>query len=867
MFKNFQRFVFFTVLALAGLVNDKTSWAQSRSSDNILQGQYALQQKEYNTALKFFYRDTARASAGAAWFYIGQTYFTAKQYNDALDAYDNSLRHLKCDNQVITAIWEVFSAAMEAGQADVNLTIERFTQLRSKCPNSIEATFYLALAYKKGNFFDRARNALFEVLDKVEAEEKPAYSKSQFYSILSEACQMLGGGVGTPAGLDRAIQEIAPRSQNKRVPHGRLLAATNTMAVLYYERAKAFASEQEKYLKNDPRHETSGIQQRRCLARADSVYEIVIAIDRPNINHYLNAADVAEDLGLYEKAVRYYREGERLIQEKDSEAMMTIKFNLGKTLVKAKDYENALQNLDEAEKLNWQYNKSPQPAIYFWMGMAYFGRANSPRKLKNDEYQAEFYLRSCNNTISNLAPRDISENLADIYIQRGNFFEAAQALEAGIRTQEFYHLPVGDLQLRLGKVLLNQKDYPRAVVYFTDAMKEGADSLACLLNLGVAQRYLNQPQRSLASLELAQEIARSIHADSVLIEIKAMIGAVLVDYEPDRIKEAIDFLEGAVEEMPGVAQFKLDLVKAYNRAGDRYFTDAENLLLPIIKSPTQTRPNREQAWAWLGEIKFSRASSLIKAKEFAGANRLLDEALKAFEEAFKLSDANTKHMDDYAKAKRLQTQIMSDVNIEEERRQARNQAFAFMAGIASVIGTLVFAWFFFFTKKIEQLRVRTNTVAAKVYLLSEKLELPLKEVIKMKAQQALGEPWHEKLWNRLGDKDWKIIHDWQLARGLNKPEANILDHASFGHLRDLIAVHEPEWFEPIFQEQFENFKKLLAEIKSLRETNLPEAKADAKMKNRIERVKSDINFFLHELELFLRTQNFNHADLRQTQMT
>jgi tetratricopeptide (TPR) repeat protein len=867
-----RRFLTFALVSgLALFITDEQTWGQERSSYNIQQGLMALQQESYNKALEFFYRDTSRATAGDAWFYIGQTYFKVKQYNDALDGYDNALRHLKCDNDVITAIWRVFSEAFDAGRADVNVAIEKFNRLLIKCPNSVEVSYYLALSYQKGAFFNRARKALYDAINKLEEAEKSTYSVSQFYNTLNEVCQLDGGGIGTAGGLDLAIEVIAPLSKKYGRPRGKIkesLASINTVAILYYQRAKVYQDEQEKYLKHDPNYERCGKQHHRYLALADSVYEIVIKIDRPNINHYLSAADVAEDLGFYDKALRYYRDAETLIQ-KDSKEMITIKFNLGKTLVQLKEYTDALKNLNEAERLNRLYGREQQSAFYYWMAEAYLGRAKSPQKYSDDEDQGELYLRFCNNSFSRiLTSPDIGVKLAEIYSQRGNYKEAVKALESAKNSQEALGLPVGDLQFRLGRVLINEKDYPRAVVYLTDALKVGVDSLSCLFNLGVAQRYLNQPQLSLASLELAQELAKRAKADSMLIAIKATKGAVLIA-QGDRIKEAVEFLEDAVKEMPNVVEFKLDLAKAYLRSSDNekneYFDDAENLIFPLAHSSMQPRPVREQAQSLLGQLKKAQAVSLINQKSYAQANPLLEQAAKAFEEAYKFSsNANSKHMDDFAEAKRMQGEIASDVAREQIATNARNRILAFVFGILTAFviaaGGSFAIWKYVLTKKIDGLRVRTNTVAAKAHVLSGKLELLLKELIKIKAQKELGEPWYEKLWDNLGNKDWKIIHDWQVARGLKPPDAEILDHANFSHLRDIIAAHEPEWFEPIFQDRFDDFKKLLSEIKSLRETTVAEARADAKIKNRLRKIEADIDYFLGEINKYLQTWNINQPN-------
>jgi|GEM_PF-3869118 len=867
MFTKRRFLIFAMLLELMLFATNEQTRAQQRSSNNIQQGLIALQQESYNKALDFFYRDTSRATAGEAWFYIGQTYFKVKQYNDALDGYDNALRHLKCDSDVITAIWRVFSEAFEAGRADVNIAIEKFNRLLIKCPNSVETSYYLALSYQKGAFFNRARKALYDAINKLEEAEKSTYSVSQFYNTLNEVCQLDGGGIGTAGGLDLAIEVIAPLSKKYGKPRGKIkesLASINTMAILYYQRAKAYQSEQEKYLKHDPNYERCEKQHRRFLALADSVYEIVIRIDRPNINHYLSAADVAEDLPLYEKALRYYRDAETLVQ-KDSEEMITIKFNLGKTLVQLKEYTDALKKLNEAERLNRLYGREQQSAFYYWMAEAYLGRAKSPQKYSDDEDQGVLYLRFCNNSFSQiLTSPDIGVKLAEIYSQRGNYKEAVKALGAAIRSQQALGLPVGDLQFRLGRILINDEDYPRAVVYLTDALKVGVDSLSCLFNLGLAQRYLNQPQLSLSSLDLALDLANRAKSDSMLIAIKATKGVVLTD-QGDRIKEAIEFLEDAVREMPNVVEFKLDLAKAYLRSSDNenneYFDDAENLVFPLANSSVQPRPVREQAHSLFGQIKKAQASSLINKKSYDQANSLLEQAAKAFEEAYKFSNANSKHMDDYADAKRIQGGIASDVAREQIATNARNRILAFVFGILTAFvvaaGGSFAAWKYVLTKKIDGLRVRTNTVAAKAHVMSGKLELLLKEIITIKAQKELGAPWHEKLWERLGNKDWKIIHDWQLARGLKPPDADILEHANFGHLRDIIAIHEPEWFEPIFQDRFEDCKKLLSEIKSLRETTVAESKADAKIRHRLRKIEADIDYFLGEINKYLQTWNIN----------
>ncbi len=213
---------------------------------------------------------------------------------------------------------------------------------------------------------------------------------------------------------------------------------------------------------------------------------------------------------------------------------------------------------------------------------------------------------------------------AEVYRQGGELEQAKRLLQEYIEVQRQRRLTVddavstalsriSDARLALVQIAEQEENYTEAIRQL-DLIEEPGFAFQARVHRAVLEGRMGQLEQAQKTLDTAG--ARS-NQDEVIVELTRAA----IYHEAQQIEKAIEVLERANKQMPGVTEIKYDLGMLYVQHGeDRKF---ERLMREII----ELDPEHANAYNALGYI-------------YADQNRNLDEALNLLEHALELEPDN-----------------------------------------------------------------------------------------------------------------------------------------------------------------------------------------------------------------------------------
>jgi len=449
--------------------------------------------------------------------------------------------------------------------------------------------------------------------------------------------------------------------------------------------------------------------------------------------------------------------------EQGSRDEMFIRFDYGKNLVRAKRYDQGIEQLQLALDLWRRLETKPPQACVFQLGKAHF--------LKGNREVAEEYLREYHRNLGGTVDAETLEYLATIYEEYGNYPRQVEMLQKLVNDEQTQQKTRQKSRLKLAEALYNNKNFDQCrvealrVAREADLKTDDGRALEASARLLSAKAFI-EDGRPIQALEQLKPLEATPAWNSDFSRVTAQ--ALLLDRQPEK---ALEYIEKANSQGEGNAEADVEGLILQARILNEL--DRADEARAIFADVQKRQPKLTAGWNGLGHLEMAAADRALEQNNLDAAVGHLQTALANYREAAARAPSDPANLKNIGDAERQLARAETAV----EAKQDRFRAVLLTSGIIAA-GLLVVALLWI---------VLRGRWAERCFRQIFKLENDLKDAIREQVKTC----WQDR-WEKLSDDPFRGRVDFKLLK--NKAERSdsrhLLDGANFGHL---VAIIDAGW--------------------------------------------------------------------------